>query len=187
MKNPPSIIGLTGYAKCGKDTFFNKLNESYPNKFKRFAFADQLKTDLDPFVKTHFGFSLFNCTAAQKEVARDLMISYGCGQRKIDENHWVKKIDEAVKSQVHNGFIPVITDFRFENEVKYFVHKYGHMFTLVGVNRVDAKDVPPQEELIQFPKVKPWINYSVEWNTVGDDQLSSLQPYISAFYAKYFS
>lgn len=50
----PWIVGLTGLARCGKDTFCGYAMERLRHlevKSQRLAFADELKKDVDGFLK----------------------------------------------------------------------------------------------------------------------------------------
>ena len=51
------IIGITGVARCGKDTFYailKKYLEERQIKSQRLAFADDLKKELNDFTKEKF-------------------------------------------------------------------------------------------------------------------------------------
>jgi hypothetical protein len=175
------IIGITGYAKVGKDTFYKLLSESYTNNFMRFGFADELKRDLFELVRDQFGWDIFDLKGEQKEVIRPIMIAYGCAWRKVDGLHWVKIIDEKLK-HYNKNFIPVITDVRFENESKFFRDKYGKDFILIKINREGAP-IPPDEELKNQPLVDNYVDITLNWHTVGDE-ISLLKPQVEIIYNK---
>ena len=177
------IIGVTGHCRAGKDSLFNLLYRNYPNTFYRLAFADQLKDHLADFVSNRFDINIFQCSAEQKTKIRPLMIGYGMAQRNMDPNYWVKEVADKLNIYNHSTILcPVITDFRFENEVKFFKEKYGKDFVLVEVVRLDSKDAFPTEELLEMPKVRPYVDHRIEWNTVGDSELASLLPFAENFY-----
>ena len=54
------IIGVAGCARSGKDTFFNILQKYIP-EVEQVALAFELKKDLDDFVKSKIGISIFIC------------------------------------------------------------------------------------------------------------------------------
>ena len=59
-----SMIGLTGVARSGKDTFFSILKKYLQErqlKSQRLAFADDLKEELNEFTREKFKIDLFKC------------------------------------------------------------------------------------------------------------------------------
>ena len=51
-----NIIGITGLARCGKDSFFNMASDILKNegiKTKRFAFADCLKSECNEILEKY--------------------------------------------------------------------------------------------------------------------------------------
>ncbi len=187
-KTNPKIIGICGLCRSGKDTFANLLQAISPRNFVRDAFANRLKQGLSSLVNTEFGWDIYELTGKNKEIIRPIMISYGKAWREIDENHWVKIIDDnydMLNDKTSSTLI--ITDFRYLNEYQYFKDKYGEDFVLVEVIRVDSTHEIPQEEKINQPKLSQVADYKVEWETVGDSEVKYLQPYANAFYKKYFN
>ncbi len=189
------LIGITGHALSGKDTFFNLLHNT-DDRFVRFALADKLKEDLSDLVFKQFGWDIFNLTFAQKEVIRPIMITYGQAWRKVDPLHWVKivekKIDKLFRENNEAGLfgeslyprrVPVISDVRFENESHFFKEKYGDQFLLVKVIRDKAPE-PPQEEKINQPYVDAYVDHFVSWPTVGKE-LDKLNTHIQDFLVKF--
>jgi len=113
------IIGLTGYARSGKDTVAKILVDSYG--YKRIAFADKIRellVEINPILEN--GHTLnemlkeygWEVTKARREVRR-LLQDTGIGARVIfGENFWIQ---QALR-QVHFQENWVITDVRFSNE-----------------------------------------------------------------------
>ncbi len=189
------LIGITGHALSGKDTFFNLLHKT-DDRFVRFALADELKEDLADLVSKQFGWDIFNLTSAQKEVVRPIMITYGQAWRKVDPLHWVKivekKIDKLFRENNEIGLfdknlyphrIPVCTDIRFVNEFLCFKKKYGEQFLLVKVSR-DGAPEPPEEEKKNQPCVDVYVDHFISWPTVGKE-LDKLDAYIQNFLVKF--
>ncbi len=187
--NKIKLIGLCGYARSGKDTAFLLLNDLIPDKFTRFAFADALKDDLRPFVKQHFGLDIYLCNNEQKEKIRDLMIAFGCCQRNFNPNYWIEKLQQKIEilDRYNYDLIPVISDIRFANEAKFFRDKYGDGFKLIEIVRTDATLIPPDQELANHPKLKPFIDFTIAWPTKGDDKLNELKPYVVECYNHLFN
>jgi hypothetical protein len=122
------IIGLTGYARSGKDTVAKVLIENYG--FTRIAFADpirELLLEMNPILENGSRLSSiineygWEITKAQTEVRR-LLQTLGVGARKVfGENHWVV---EAFKNLDHSKNY-VVTDVRFLNEADWIKEVYN--------------------------------------------------------------
>lgn len=173
------IIGICGYARSGKDTLCSLLRKTSPY-FRRYAFADALKRDLEPFIRDKFGWDIFDLTDKQKVIVRPILIAYGCAQREAGNGlHWVYHLDLEIASDgLADTFIPVITDFRFINEVNYFKNKYGKDFILAEVIRDDIP-TPPTEEQINHPKLSAVADIKIHWPTIKTN-VTELMPYVTS-------
>ena len=64
------VIGLTGLARCGKDTFCNYFRSYIKEKegidSVRLAFADELKRDVDAFLLEKLNISAFTENTSEK-------------------------------------------------------------------------------------------------------------------------
>ena len=98
--NAPMILGLTGLARCGKDTFCKYARDylkSNNYESKRLAFADELKKDVDAFLIEKLGISAFTEVTEEKEIIRPMLTTWGTEiMRKKDDLHWVKKVEEVI-------------------------------------------------------------------------------------------
>jgi dephospho-CoA kinase len=113
------IIGLSGYARSGKDEVAKILVEDYG--FTRLAFADkirQLLLAIDPSlggpklstIVAEYGWDV----AKSKSEVRTLLQHLGVAARNlIDEHIWVTTVLNQIEENDKNY---VITDVRFENE-----------------------------------------------------------------------
>jgi len=122
-KELPLIFGISGVARCGKDTLgkylIAKLHKTgFPSL--NISFASELKKDLDPFLLDKLNISAFTDKNSEKEIIRPMLVCWGTDTcRKIDPDYWIKKIEKKVKSAISNKIIVVITDVRYENEAKW--------------------------------------------------------------------
>jgi len=122
------IIGLTGYARSGKDTVANVLVNNYG--YTRVAFADKIRellVEMDPILESGHRLSStleeygWEIAKAKPEVRR-LLQSLGVGARKVfGDNYWIV---EALKNVDMSGNY-VITDVRFINEAECLKDIYG--------------------------------------------------------------
>lgn len=124
------IIGLSGYAKSGKDTVGQYLVSSY--LFRRVAFADNVRNGvyaMNPFVPYGDGYSRLQRVVddlgwdvAKEEVLeiRRLLQTYGteAGREIHGHNIWIDNLAHQVDSIIEHNHV-VITDVRFDNELDY--------------------------------------------------------------------
>tara|TARA_B100000579_G_scaffold437980_1_gene470486 strand:- start:5578 stop:6168 length:591 start_codon:yes stop_codon:yes gene_type:complete len=169
MNHFPKIIGVAGVARAGKDTFFKYISECVDVSISRIAFADELKKDLNNFMKAKAGISPFTNVTEEKNIIRPMLVAYGCMMRDISNGrYWVSKIDTLIKQSYDPYFC--ITDVRFPNEVDYIQKNSG---IVVHLSRLDenGKTIPPanEEEEAQDPIIKEKADYCISWNTFDSD------------------
>lgn len=171
------LIGLTGVARSGKDTFYSILNKYLKEKqlnSERLALADALKKELYDFTKDKFKIDLFRCDGNDKELIRPLMVAYGkCRRIQTEGKYWTSLLDDKVKSLIKNKIIPIITDIRYieyKDDEYAWLKKYNGI--LVHISRkLDTGDlIPPAnlEEKANDNKLKAVADYSVCWETCQD-------------------
>jgi hypothetical protein len=187
MKSNAKILGVSGVARAGKDTFAALTakslwaRERFP-KIKQLAFADKLKEDVNAFLQEHCGVADVSALSGEaKTDIRPFLVWYGCYMRKKDPGHWIKQV--ALKMEEDNDTdLFVITDNRFPNEVEW-VHSLGG--AVVHVKRYLQKPhqttllAPPNpEEAINDPLVDMAADVHVRWPTVTDININLLMPYV---------
>jgi len=147
------IVGLSGFARSGKDTAAEVLISSYG--FKRMAFADALKADLKGMIGTALetigkDVSLYNeMLTTSKETVRPIMVEYGRIMRDLYAPYWIDRLFSDMLGTEGNRF--VITDCRYENEAKE-IRKFGGI--VVGITRPDVIPANAEEEM-SFSKFTP--------------------------------
>lgn len=134
------VIGIAGYARCGKDTFVGiAKNILTKNKYApmRVAFADKLKLETQKMLREHgFSASVYTEEAEAKKLIRPLLVWWGCQRRYESEGglYWVNRVDdglrEITKDMIKNGANPervvaLISDVRFVNEAKWVHDQWG--------------------------------------------------------------
>jgi hypothetical protein len=143
------IIGLSGYARSGKDTVAQFFVENYG--YTRVAFADNIRhmlLDLNPYVG--IGPSNYNHTtlsdlvalngwegAKQHPEVRRLLQDLGVSARNyLGEDVW---INAALSTPTQNDGL-VITDVRFINEAEAIKNRGGQIWRVIrpGVTAVNS-------------------------------------------------
>jgi hypothetical protein len=174
------VIGLSGVARSGKDTFFNLLEgELEKQKCHRVAFADELKKDLRGLLLEEFNIDVLNIkNDEEKKLIRPLLVSYGTLAREIAPDHWIKKISKKVEKNYKDGLISVITDVRYPNEIDW-VSSFDKSINIY----IDRVGVGPanEEEAKNCPKLKLKSTHTITWETFGEDYLNKGLPQIRKF------
>lgn len=170
-----NIIGLTGYAQSGKDTFASILVEKYG--YSRIAFADKIRDFLygiNPMVgcsPTGYLQDLVNLVgwdkAKQEPQVRRLLQDLGISARDlISEDIWVT----AALSSVSKDQRVVITDVRFENEAAMIKSMGGQLW------RVKRSGVGPVNDHVSESEMD---GYKVDQIFVNNGTLEELQALIT--------
>lgn len=171
------VIGLTGVARCGKDTFYGILNrylEEKQIKSQRLAFADDLKKELNDFTKEKFKIDLFKCYGTDKELVRPLMVAYGkCRRSQSEGKYWTSQLDVKVEKLLKDNIIPVITDVRYieyKDDEYSWLKSYNGILIHLSRKLDDGSVIPPAniEEKSNDNKLKAVADYSVCWDTCQD-------------------
>lgn len=116
------LIGLCGFSRVGKDTAAANM----PG-WRRFAFADALKRDIDPML------DLVGCdmrNSEHKERARPLMVEWGRTARAFKPDHWIVELFDVaggVTDALDEGQSVVITDVRYLNEAERILAEGGKL------------------------------------------------------------
>lgn len=170
------LLGLCGYAGCGKDTAAQVLIDEF--HFQRVAFADPIKQALlalDPYVPGEDGsfvrlsdFSEGQEWSAVKEdpEVRRLMQIIGTevGRNLFDPDIWVKLAEAKLASTLSVGHT-VVTDVRFPNEAR-LIRKQGGQLV-----RITRPDFGPVNEHVSDRASENWT-YDHQIENDGDiDQL----------------
>lgn len=174
------LIGISGLARSGKDSFYEKcipFLESKGFKYKRFAFADALKEECDPFLKQNVGISAFTEKNNEKEIIRPLLVVYGTHiRRKINKNCWIEKIEPKVKESISDKTFSFITDVRFDNEIDW-VHNLGGETIHITRKGIVA---PNEDELKNDPILKEKSKFLVEWENFNEENLEYVNKTVSS-------
>jgi len=191
-----NMIGLTGVARAGKDTFYSILNKYLKEKnisTQRLALADELKKELADFVEKKFKFDLNKCDGHDKEMIRPLMVAYGkCRRTQSDGKYWTSLVDSRVKELKREKIIPIITDIRY---IEYKEDEYSwlkaHNGILIHISRKldDGSYIPPAniEEKSNDNKLKAVADYCISWETCQDVNFlyELMQKHLKNIYEKY--
>ena len=191
------VIGLTGPAQSGKDSFFSIANDYFKSlnvRCKRIALADNLKNDLKDFIFDKFKLNIFNLRSEDKELIRDLMVVYGKIKRQQSEGkYWTNLIKNQMIKDMANYDILFVTDIRYayypDDELSWLRSFKSNM--LVHISRLDKNGliIPPrnQEEAQNDPILKKDADAMLCWHTTEDSLLrkKEAEEVLKKIYEKY--
>ena len=183
MKHISTVIGLSGVARVGKDSFALHLSELIKNKFNTkcqiVSFAHCLKSNINDFIEENVGVSAFTQDTKEKAFIRPLLVAYGMTMRTLNPNYWILKIEPILKTNERLGVVSIVTDVRFPNEVDY-LHNFKNS-SVIHLKRKenDGTLLSPanEEEAYNDPLCRDKCNYDLTWDTF-DQQDSRYKEYI---------
>lgn len=170
MKDIPLIFGISGVARCGKDTFAKYLLSKLERinlPAVKMSFAALLKQDLDPLLQSWFGISAFTEDPKQKELIRPIFVAAGTDvARKADPDFHIKRLEPKVDACLKNKIISVISDVRFENEARWIQSKGG---MIIHITRMGQKPANFYEKA-NDPTVKRIADYKLNWKRFTEEK-----------------
>ena len=170
------IIGISGNATVGKDSFCNALIELLKErniKAKRFAFADELKYETDEFLKSSLGISAFTTDKEEKKLIRPFLVWWGTDFRRvIDDSHWINKVSDKLSNE---DIVYIITDVRYQNEFEWLKNNDGlSLFLDRAISGVGFDGLPNivqpcnDYEMENNKWLKAEADINTTWQTIKD-------------------
>lgn len=188
------VIGVGGYARCGKDTFVGIAKQILSkNNYRpmRVAFADTLKDEVQSmFNSNNFDLDIYTTNTSLKSKLRPLLVWWGCARRDLSEGglYWVNVVDKQLREieadYIRNGestdqIVALISDVRFPNEAQWLHEKWNGQ--LIHLRRWTSKqvrdgygddvfakvfdDAPNEEEAKNDPLIREVADVKVEWES----------------------
>lgn len=174
-----TLCGLTGYSRSGKDTLGKLMVERLG--FKRIAFADTLKKDLNEFMRVPIYNDLVNreisiefedvnffkpATSEVKELLRPYVIWFGEEMKRINGiHHWTNRALAQIEPDDKKI---VITDVRRENELEIFKSNREFVETR-KLNRINVGIEDEEEYESDFESILIHVN---QFGLKDQDQLT---------------
>lgn len=169
------IYGISGKKRVGK----NSLSQGFINHFeklglraKNYAFADELKKELDPLFLLNAGVSAFTEDPVEKELVRKVLISYGTGYwRQKDPDHWIKKLAAQLKRDEGEVDVAIVSDARFaQNEIPWIKSLGGKIIYLIRYDD-NGNEFPPAgiDEEMNDPELRKSADFIFSWGNYKDN------------------
>lgn len=189
----PTCIGICGVATAGKDTFFAVFKEYLKEHgivVQRFALADKLKDELDPFLIKTCGISAWTTDSKEKTLIRPMLVAYGGIKRRMTTGtHWTNQIEQPLREAMAKGIVPVVTDIRYaeyEKDEVYWIKNFGGK--LAYITRYQESNgqrtfvqPPNEDERRNDPKLREAADAVIEWDTVQNPTVDNLADHIERF------
>ena len=189
------VIGVRGLARAGKDTFVTiAKNILIKNGYtaKQYSFAEQLKKEVEPFLKKTCGVDVWTNDSEIKKDIRDFLVWYGTTfWRKRDPKRWIRGVDNQIKSDGTKIDFALVSDVRYPNEGEwvhswngYLVHVEAYKDQLIycpmtgqtaGATEKKYFEAPNEQEEINDPIVKAASDYKLEWRAKGLTQAQAAE------------
>lgn len=146
-----NIIGITGYARHGKDTLAELMIERLGPSCVKLALADTMRemaVAIDPVVSLRYEFRLaryvtynqlvervgYDEAKKYPEVRRFLQrLGTEAGRNVLGEDFWVEQTARRIAALPASVETVLITDVRFPNEA-HWCHAYGEVWAVARVN-----------------------------------------------------
>jgi hypothetical protein len=181
------LYAIAGTARAGKDTFatlFTECAEHAGLNVSRFAFANALKAELNPYLIERYGISAWTSDDMEKQIIRPDLVAWGRMRRKqTNGTHWIKTIEPNVNAYLNLGHCVLITDCRFNthpgDEVGWVKSLGGKVIYVERiVDGVPLKGAN-EEEVKHDPALRAGANVIVSWPTFSSSNyLDRMRPYV---------
>jgi hypothetical protein len=173
------IIGITGLARSGKDSFYDlskPIIESFNQKHTRYAFADALKEESNELLSKYAGISAFTEKNSEKKIIRPFLVTYGTHvRRKLDPNCWINKVQRKIEQDTNKDSWVFVTDVRYENEIEWIKKLNGKT---IHVTR-EGNIAPNQEEIDNNPILREKSDWQISWKDFELEDMKLIKQTIS--------
>ena len=173
----PQIIGLSGFARVGKDSLYlmasEILKQEYMLSAKRYALADILKADIRDFILEKVGIDVYTTNDAEKTAIRPLLVAYGkCKRIQSKATYWTSLLQRKIESDTKSDVV-FITDIRYaeyeEDEVQW-IKKIGGELVHISKFTTDPNtgnsvyvEAPNEDEANNDPVIRSHADILFEW------------------------
>ena len=158
------LIGLCGYARCGKDSVADCMKG-----FKKLAFATALKREVQRMldVSSEKGGSVVD--DKDKAKYRPMLVAWGQIKRNIKPDYWIRKLATTYNRVCAEDI--VITDVRYKNEIDWIHQMNGIVIMIARPGVGPAND----EERRSFGEILAGDKTGIDYTIVNDGSLADLK------------
>ena len=173
MKKDHIVIGVSGLAGSGKDTFYQILSKKI--EIQRYALADELKKAIRDELINDYNVDILTCSRQEKEIVRPRLVEFAKKVRfESQGRHWVNLLESKILPLRENV---CITDVRYDDyekdEIFWLKEEMGgilvHISQYEEAGNIKFFAKPPnEEEARNDPNIKAKADYVIEWPKVEE-------------------
>lgn len=188
----PIVIGISGAAGCGKDTFARLFMEEMRLKepkadIRRFALADELKRMTREECLSRWGIDSTTCEGDAKTIIRPFLVAFGKEKRLATQGKfWTTFLEKSIRESGVD--VAVVTDIRYtvypEDEHWWITQQMGGVLIHIlqydpetGKNREGAND----DEKFNEPRLRDFATFKIRWPRIPGDYIPTLRGFIREF------
>jgi hypothetical protein len=165
----PSVIGISGAARAGKDTLCRALIRVLAKKnqkaIRKSIAGDTVKTDLQELIQKKFNLDSFTEITEEKEFMRPLLVEYGKMQRsKTKGRYFIEQF------QIEEDAINILPDIRYVEYPKdevYWLKNEVNGF-LIFLEREGVSDVNDTER-VNNKIIREVADYKLKWSNLDEN------------------
>ena len=173
MNTKPIVIGVSGVAGSGKDTFCEILTKYFSGLDRKcfsFSFAEALKKQVKENSLDLYGIDPTSCSRDEKNIIRPFLVAHGKIMRDLSNGrHWVDIVDKKIVP----GKINLISDVRYceypEDEVFWIKNNRGCLVHVSRYTVIKNEKIfigPANSEETRNDKIiKNLADFTIEWET----------------------
>jgi len=192
MSQQKIVIGVSGVAQSGKDTFFylfsRFLRENHNLVSKRYALADYLKLECKDFLYDNFGLDVWSNDPAIKKMFRPLLIWFGDIKREQTKGKYFTDITYA-EMMCDTVDVAFVTDIRYgeleDDEIDWVQCQLNGK--LVHIQRIDTNNnviLPANaNEQRNDPILRSRCDYSLQWTS---EITNSSNEFLDEMYVRWY-
>jgi hypothetical protein len=130
-KKMPSVIGIYGDPRSGKDVTADYLQAKY-QKVKRTAFSDAILPEVNQFFTKLGSEHQIDAGNKSEQMYRKLLQAWGIARPDQDPDYWVKKVKQYVDQQLDSkqAELVIVTGIRLPPDIDFIRSLGGHVWKI---------------------------------------------------------
>ena len=164
----PSIIGIAGAARAGKDTLCRALTREFLKKgvlaVRKSIAGDTVKGDLQELIERKFKLDSFTEVTEEKEFMRPLLVEYGKMQRAKTQGRYF--IEQFQPEQDAINILPDIRYVEYPKDEVFWLKNEMNGF-LIFVERIGIYDANDTEK-VNNKIIRNMADHIVSWGSLSE-------------------
>ena len=103
--------------------------------------------------------------------------------RKLDDRHWIERLNLDLDICRELKVLPIITDLRYENEMKWLQEDLGGV--AIHITRIGTGPANPEEKA-QNPILKKLADHRIRWPEYGKEDIEQCRPKVHSTMGKIY-